>query len=58
MEVSTQLHAPVTLLPRKYRVKKSLCAPVDYSVKARKMFETASITYHDNVVRIRDNRWR
>jgi hypothetical protein len=26
--------------------------------KHEKIFETVSITYHDNVVRIKDNRWR
>jgi hypothetical protein len=38
---------------------KCLCAPDDYSTKnTQKYFKLVSITYHDNVVRIRDNRWR
>jgi hypothetical protein len=37
---------------------KRLCVPDDYSTKRAKIFSTVSITYHDNIVRIRDNRWR
>jgi hypothetical protein len=36
---------------------KSLCAPDDYSTKTRKNILN-SFSHHDNVVRIRDNRWR
>jgi hypothetical protein len=35
---------------------KSLCAPDNHST--RKISQTLSITYHDNIVRIKDNRWR
>jgi hypothetical protein len=42
---------------RLYRVIKSLCAPDDYSAKTRKNILN-SFSHHDNVVRIRDNRWR
>jgi hypothetical protein len=41
-----------------YRVIKNVCAPDDYTTKHTKIFLKISITYHDNVVRIRGNRWR
>jgi ribosomal protein S26 len=43
-----------------YRViKKSLVhLTIKVQKKHAKTFYTVSITYHDNVVRVRDNRWR
>jgi hypothetical protein len=37
--------------------QKILCAPGDYSTKTHKNILN-SFNHHDNVVRIRDNRWR
>jgi hypothetical protein len=39
-----------------YRVIKNLCAPDYYSTKTR-INILVSISYRDNVIRIRDNRW-
>jgi hypothetical protein len=36
---------------------KSLCAPDDYSTKNTKNILNSLVTYHESVVRIRDNRW-
>jgi ribosomal protein S26 len=42
-----------------YRVIKKASVHLMITVqKQAKVFYTISITYHDNVVRIRDNRWR
>jgi hypothetical protein len=36
---------------------KSLCAPDNYSKKTYKNILNSFITYHDNIVRIKDKRW-
>jgi hypothetical protein len=51
LSVLTGMHSSCNLV-----VIKSLCAPDDYSTKTRKLFLTVLITYHDNVVIIRDSR--